>query len=218
MLKETRSHARQETLISTICKKFINRVNGVSWQVEKGNSSIKFDLIKPILQEHQVHSVLDIGCNSGMITRLAGEAGFFSVGVDQNVDFRGVANPLGNACIGNIEINCEMVDKLPRFDATLLLSVHHQLVAGKGDDWTQKFISRLASKTNKVFLIEFPALNSKYSATEDLLFIDNDEASVVSYGQSWLTHVLPGWSITYIGKAPESEIEPFRFMFSCTPM
>lgn len=217
MLNKILSQARQRTLFPTAFSKLINRRDGVSWQIRKGNSSTKFDLIRPILREQQIRSVLDVGCNAGIITRLAGEEGLFSVGVDGNVDFRGVVDPLNGACIGNIEMNSEMIDKLPRFDAILLLSVHHQFVAKFGDIWTQNFVFRLANKADKVFFIEFAALNSKYSATGNSLFIDNDDASVVSYARNWLAHALPSWDINYIGKVPESKTEPFRFMFFCTP-
>ena len=217
MLGKIVVHIRQRTLLSVAFRKLTGRENGEPWQVRKRNSSAKFDLIRPILQEGKARSVLDIGCNAGMITRLAGEEGLFSVGVDKNVDLQGVVDPLGNACIGNVEMSHDMVDKLPKFDAILLLSVHHQLIAGYGDEWTQNFVSNLANKADMFFVIEFAALNKKYLATENSLFTDNDAVSVVSYAQSWLAHALPGWNINYVGKVPESEIEPYRFMFSCTP-
>lgn len=217
MLNKIVKHIRQGTLISAMYNKILRRKKKgkLPWQIRRGNSSIKFDLIKPLFKEMHVTSVLDIGCDAGAITRLAGEAGFFSVGIDKVLDFQGVAEPLDKACIGKFELNQKLIKKLPVFDAVLLLSVHHQLIEQYGDEYTQKLVYQLSARVKEVLIMEFAALNEKYSGTEVALFKDNDESSITEYAYSWLHQTLPGWTISYIGKAPESKKEPYRFMFAC---
>jgi hypothetical protein len=220
MLVKIVDHARQGTLISAS----VSRIKAVpwrkpkAWQVRKANSSAKFDLIRPALQELCVASVLDVGCNAGEITRLAGRTGAFSVGIDAKLELSGVANPMDRACLGNIAVTPELIDKLPVFESVLLLSVHHQFVKAQGDAWARDFVARLAGKASKCFFIEFAALNRKYSEGSDRLFVDNDEKSVVSYATGWLQAALPGWAVEYRGRTTAgSPEEHHRFMFMCVP-
>lgn len=185
-----------------------------AWQLSR-ETNAKFDLIKETLFKLDVNSILDIGCNAGELTRLAGNEGFFAVGIDKNIDFRGVKNPIENVCLGNMEINPDRIAKFPSFDAVLLLSVHHQLVKEYGDDYTKDFVNLLASKANKAFFIEFAALNSKFSDDKNDLFIDNNEGSVINYAENWLKSALPEHNIEYVGKTPGDKIEPYRFVFKC---
>lgn len=220
MLVKIVDHARQGTLISAS----VSRIKAVpwkkpkAWQVRKANSSAKFDLIRPALEEMRVASVLDVGCNAGEITRLAGRSGAFSVGIDAKLELNGVTNPLDRACLGNIAVTPELIDKLPVFESVLLLSVHHQLVKTEGDAWARDFVARLASKASKCFFIEFAALNRKYSEGSDHLFVDNDEENVVAYATGWLGAALPHWNVEYRGKTTAgSPEEHHRFMFMCVP-
>ena len=199
-----------------------------AWQYQR-HIEDKFNLIKPILDEQEVNSVLDVGCNAGQITRLAGDNDFFAVGVEQsleNIDLKrvGFEQALDNACIGNIELDLKKIEKLPLFDAILLLSVHHQLVSNFGENWAKKFVSKLFRKSNKVLIMEFAALNRKYGyeKQEDLTFKNNDESSIVPFAKNWLLNTLPNAEVDYVGKAPHHKInvkpqnssEPYRYIFS----
>jgi len=191
-----------------------NNYTEVSWQASR-DSLEKFEIIEPILKKKNVTSVLDVGCNAGEITRLAGKAGYFAVGIDKVIDFRGFNLPLQNACIGNIELGINDINKLPIFDAVFLLSVHHQLIASKGDNYTRNFIYKLSELTNKVLMIEFAALNRKYNYNKCKQFLDNDKNSIISYAMKWLSQSLINYEINYIGKASNTIVEPYRFIFSC---
>jgi hypothetical protein len=220
MLMKIVDHARQGTLIAAS----VSRIKAVpwkkrkAWQVKKANSSAKFDLIRPALEALRVASVLDVGCNAGEITRFAGRSGTFAVGIDANLDLNGVTDPLDGACLGNVAVTPELIDKFPVFESVLLLSVHHQLVKRQGDAWARDFVARLANRASKCFFIEFAALNRKYSEGSGQLFIDNDEESVVSYATGWLGEALPRWNVEYSGKTTAgSPFEHHRFMFLCVP-
>jgi len=205
-------------------KSILNRLikgRGITWQLRR-NTQTKVEAIKTILQKIKVNSVLDIGCNAGEITRRLGEAGYFAVGVDKKLDFRGIIEPLNGICLGQIECNIDLLDKLPQFDAILLLSVHHQMINIKGNEWTKQFVSKLAAKSNKIFLIEFSAKNSKYGKADGELFLDNDEKSVITYAANWLKATLPNFNCLYVGKillkkGELSKGEPFRMLFQCLP-
>lgn len=128
MLYKVVKHIRQRTFMSTLHNKIKNAVlrnhnYGIAWQLKRDNNA-KYNLVKPILEELSVENILDVGCNAGMITRQFGNDGFFSVGIDRRVDFRGIESPLKNACIGNYVLDKTNIEKLPIFDAILLLSVH----------------------------------------------------------------------------------------------
>lgn len=180
------------------------------------DTQAKFEAINQIFQEMQVTSVLDVGCNAGEITRLAGQNGIFAVGVDKKLDFSGVKEPLSKACLGNIEFNLDLVKTIPNFDAILLLSVHHQMIRFLGDEWTRDFVSGLAIKSKKVFLMEIASINSKYGKENGEFFIDNDETSVVNYAQTWFSEILPDFDCSYIKKIPQVENEPYRMLFKLT--
>jgi SAM-dependent methyltransferase len=162
-----------------------------------------------------VSSVLDVGCNAGEITRRMGEAGYFAVGIDKKVDVRGIENPLNGACLGNIDVDMSLISKLPLFDVILLLSVHHQMIKSNGDEWTKNFIRSLGSKCSKIFFIEFAGINSKYGKEDGELFIDNDEESVVTYGNEWLKKALPDFNCFFVDKITQTKKEPYRFLFKC---
>lgn len=201
-------------VVKKIVKKFLR--DNKAWQLSRETKS-KYELIKKILIDTDAKSVLDIGCNAGELTRLSGNDGFFALGIDKNIDLRGVKDPLKNVCLGNIEINPEKISALPDFDAVLLLSVHHQIVKENGDEYAKSFVNTLAKKAKRVFIIEFAGLNSKFSYEDTALFIDNDEDSIKNYAQKWLETALPNHKAEYSGKSPGDSIEPFRYIFKCIP-
>jgi SAM-dependent methyltransferase len=220
MLKKALKHYRQGTLFLALANRFKKTMfrdtekNGIAFQLKR-NTQAKADIILSVLKQKQVNSVLDVGCNAGEVTRRMGEAGFFAVGVDKKLDFRGVKKPLEKACLGQVECNLNLVNNLPQFDAILLLSVHHQMIKFLGDNWARQFVSSLAKKAKKLLFIEFSVLNDKYGKIDGDLFIDNDEKSVLAYAFGWLKLTLPEFDISYMGSIPQVKKEPNRMLFKC---
>ena len=186
------------------------KLKGVSWQAMKNNSYCKAELIRRELNRLNVKNILDIGSNAGAVARHLSENNFV-VGIDQNLDTRGFEKPFENVALGEIPFNLENTQKIPDFDAVLLLSVHHQWLAELLEEEADALVKAAISIAKKVVFIEFAALNSKYSFSSK--FEDNDENSVTNYAYDYLNRLQPQSKITYIGKCPESIREPFRFMF-----
>lgn len=165
-------------------------------------------------------NVLDIGCNAGMITGAFADKGMFSVGIDINP--RILRNLEKRPVIGYYPLNSETLDALPSFDVLLLLSVHHQWVLDKGDEYTQKVIARLIGRAKHYFFIEFASINEKYGYNPPR-FDEGNEESLKQYYENWLEQCraffktqFPSqdFSFEYIGKNPERKgVEEFRYSY-----
>lgn len=195
----------------------ISRVRGfkknytrLSWQAKKNNSFCKANLITPELERLECKSVLDIGCNAGQVSRELCENRFV-VGLDQKLDLNGFQNPLNGVALGEFTFSSQSAKLIPKFDAVLLLSVHHQWYAGKSKLVADEIFQQVISIANKAVFIEFAALNSKYGDTSQ--FTDNDENSIKYFAYSFLEKFSPKEKIKFLGSCPESSCEPVRYMF-----
>jgi SAM-dependent methyltransferase len=214
-----KKHAVQGTLSTAITRTFRNRLKRkrqpVPYQAEKQNAAEKWAVVEAGLRNAGARSLLDVGCASGEITRLAGSAGYFAAGIDKNLDLRGVEDPLRGVCLGEVPITDDMLDRLPAFDAILLLSVHHQWVKLFGDEQAREMVRQLGHKARHCLIVEFAAINSKYGTIDSPLFTDNDEDSVTRYASQWLQSTFREWTISFLGRCSDRPQEPFRYIFSC---
>lgn len=176
----------------------------------RNNAHFKAELIQRELKLRSVQSILDIGTNAGAVARLLSENNFV-VGIDSNLDTRGLEKPFKNVALGEIPFSLENAQKIPDFDAVLLLSVHHQWLAELPEEEADALVKASILIAKKLVFIEFAALNKKYSFSGK--FEDNDENSIINYALNYLNQLQPQSKITAIGKCPESVQEPFRFMF-----
>ena len=178
----------------------------MTWQLQQDYKG-KFELIKRVLDAESCKNVLDIGCNAGAITNLFGEAGYFSVGIDQNVDCNGKHS---KACIGEFKLMLENIERLPKFDAILLLSVLHQIIKENGDDYARQFIGALLNKCNTL-IIELAGIKSKYGYDKNY-FEDNNEDSIRDYFWVWLINL--DAKIKFICKTSHNSVaEPHRYLY-----
>jgi SAM-dependent methyltransferase len=176
----------------------------------------KFDLLWDALQAHvnTPSSLLDIGCNQGIITNAFAARGVFAVGIDGISEVSEVWSFDNGACFGVQNIEQDTIDKLPVFDVILLLSVHHQWYQGFGEEACAQRIAALMEKAKSAMVIEFAAIAAKYAIPQGKFFVDNDEASVIVWAEAWLHRVLPGFEVLYIGKNCEQPPEePYRYTF-----
>ena len=184
----------------------------LSWQSRKRNSSEKAALILPELARLRCGNVVDIGCNAGEVSRLV-SPGRFVVGLDAVVDTTGFKNPLQGVALGQNRVSVSLVELMPRFDAILLLSVHHQWYAGMEHSQADELFKVILSSPIKAVLVEFAAINAKYGSDQG--FLDNDEESVKSYASIFLKQCISlGDQVKFLGKSSELPgKEPYRFMF-----
>lgn len=218
--QKVKEHAAAGTLPAVITATLRNRLMGrrrkaVPYQAEKQNATEKWSVVEPGLRTAGARSLLDVGCASGEVTRLGAGAGYFAAGIDKNLDLRGVEDPLRGVCLGEVPLTEETVDRLPEFDAILLLSVHHQWVKLFGDAQARNMVRQLSEKVRRCLILEFAAINSKYGTVDSPLFTDNDEKSVTTYANRWLGSTLRDWAVSYLGKCSDRPAEPFRYIFMC---
>lgn len=165
-------------------------------------------------------NLLDVGCNLGMHTAHFAERGIVALGVDVSSEHVREAARLNADIDGcgfmRLDINKDAVARLPSFDVVAVLSVHHHWVNAYGPDAAGTLLAALFERTNKVFLFEGAARQVRYGAHPPG-FMDNDEASVTAYLESYLTTHLGGFSsrIVALGKAPAvGEREPYRWSWA----
>jgi 2-polyprenyl-3-methyl-5-hydroxy-6-metoxy-1,4-benzoquinol methylase len=96
-------------------------------------------------------NLLDVGCNIGMMTRRAADAGLVALGVE--VDQRFVRKAKSrhrhapNLSFMSMTLSPDTIRLLPQFDVTLCLSVHHHWAQQYGLDESWKMVSSLLEKT-----------------------------------------------------------------------
>jgi SAM-dependent methyltransferase len=177
----------------------------MTWQLQQDYKG-KFELIKRVLDAENCKNVLDIGCNAGAITNLFGEDGYFAVGVDRNVDCNGKHS---KACIGEFKLTTENIERLPKFDAILLLSVLHQIIKEDGDAYAKKFVCALLGKCDTL-IIELAGIKTKYGYQVNR-FNDNDSKDIQGFFRIWLPDHI---NCEFIAETKHnSAAEPKRYMF-----
>lgn len=162
----------------------------------------------------KVGSVLDIGCNEGLITNHFSELGKFAVGIDISPFFaRNMLRSLhaeNTPAFGTMKLGPGNVATLPTFDLILVLSVHHWWVKEHGDEVAQRMVRTLIERSRRYFVIEFSSIRDKYGYQQPQ-FVDNDEASVTSYAKRWLLEIDPSYDVHYLGANAETQgREKFR--------
>lgn len=165
-------------------------------------------------------SALDIGCNLGDIAAFCAERGLWTIGVDNSKDLIDEARRRhsGKANCGFMlmDVNPDGVPGLPSFDVMLLLSVHHHWLRAHGPERTREMLRTLAAKTGRAMIFQAPSRRIRYGDHAPD-FVDNDEASVTAYLQSYLTSTLGDLfgAIEPLGKAPcVGKREPYRWSYA----
>ena len=154
--------------------------------------------------------MLDVGCNAGQVSRKLAEQRFV-VGIDQKLDLRGFDNPFHGVALGQFSLTPKNAEYMPRFDAVLILSVHHQWYASRSEDEADAMFHQVVSIARSAVFVEFAALTAKYG--NSVHFVDNDAASIQDFALAQLSKIAPYKTVKYLGSCPESQKEPNRFMF-----
>ena len=188
-----------------------------SWQdLRRVGTEQRWDLIRPRIAG--ARSLLDIGCNAGVLTALAADAGLVSVGVEANWEFVRVAR---RRCVEarpvaflHLVVTRDSVAALPECDAVLCLSVYHQWHRRYGHDAAQHILRVLGEKARRVLFFEPASKRQKYG-DEAPDFRDRDEDSIVAYNLAMLSSLFKdGGTVEFLGGTPSVRREPFRYLFS----
>lgn len=164
-------------------------------------------------------SLLDVGCNLGDFTAHYAKLGMWAVGVDIKAELIAEAQSrhgfVPNAAFMVSPIDSRSVRSLPRFDVTLLLSVHHHWLAAYGPEVAGKMLRDIVRRTRRVVIFGSASRNARFGKYPPG-FIDNDEASVTGYHEAHLTeHVGDLVEIEPLGKTRcVGEREPFRWAWA----
>jgi hypothetical protein len=128
-------------------------------------------------------SMLDIGCNEGLI--LAGLAGKETAGYgyEANANYYKSAVELnkGNTRLKffNKIVQSEDIQELPDVDVAIFLSVHHQIVRKKGLDYGNDFLAKLFRKVRDKLFFSPAMIYAKYR--HEMPFPENDYKAATSY-------------------------------------
>lgn len=162
----------------------------------------RWELLNPYLETNT--SILDIGCNAGLLTAKAARSGHLAIGIEANeatvadaVEYHGHFRDFG---IMNKRINPKNVDGFPTFDYVFLFSVYHQLYNHYGREKSEELLRRISQKASDKLFFEAPAQKSKYGDLE-LPFEDFDEQSIKEYHLEMLDSVIENNGVEYLGSS-----------------
>ena len=170
--------------------------------------------------ELDCHTLLDIGCNLGSFTARAASSGLWSIGIEMSEPMIRKAQQaygdIENCGFMRARLDLEASARIPSFDVTLVLSVHHHWHQAFGPTVAAEMLRAIVAKTNRVMFFEGASRRERY-LRDFPDFIDNDEASVVSYYNAYLDRTVGDLvsEIRLLGKSVcVGEREPYRWMYS----
>lgn len=184
------------------------------WQeVRSEGTRQRWELISDALGSDD-RTLLDVGCNTGLLTLAAADHGMFALGIDKMPEAVDSARDLAagreRVAFMHLELTRDDLEALPTFDVVLFLSVYHQWVANLGDQVAREMLGVLASKARSRFFFEPAAIRSKYGS-EPPPISDLDEHSIVEVNTQLLQQAV-GAEVRYLGSTPAVN-EAFRCLF-----
>lgn len=161
-------------------------------------------------------SLLDVGCNAGLLAARAAESGLIAVGIDANRDAVRSARrtfaerPRLAFMVHRLEAGD--LARLPRFDVVLLLSVYHQWVAEHGNGTAERMLADVAAATRRLLLFETAGVARKYGEHVPRRLA---ESGAVDYVTDLLRRLAPGASVRHLGPTPTpDDDEEVRHLFA----
>jgi SAM-dependent methyltransferase len=188
------------------------------YQVKRSlGTARRLELISAGLDERD-QSLLDVGCNLGLMTRFAADKGLFALGIDSGqraIIAASEANrDVPHLAFMHSEITPEMVAKLPSFDVILCLSVYHYWMSIYGEATAWSMVARLIERSRRKFFFEPASLLKKYGPNPPLGVADLDRDGLANYHLTQLKKAAgAGWTVIHIGETPCLGRESFRLLF-----
>jgi SAM-dependent methyltransferase len=180
----------------------------------KAGTTARWKLIES--RSESASSLLDVGCNTGRMTALAAERGFFAIGLDANWSLLAQASRRcrRDLSLGYVHfvVTPQSVSMLPLCDLILCLSVHHQWHKKFGHEGAQTILRILGAKARQKLFFEPASRQSKYGAQPPPI-VDFDERSIIDYNMGMLGGLFGSEHVGFLGGAPAAGSEPFRYLF-----
>ncbi len=206
------------SLIKQVKKAVVRAWRGNSPYQEKrrGSMEIRWAMIAAEISDGE-STLLDLGCNLGVFTRKAAEAGLISLGIDTDAEVIKKARALHKDVPG-LEFMCMNlgpgeIARLPEFDVTLCLSVHHYWARRFGLDVSWEMMRTLLAHTRSKLFFEPASIRSKYKGSAPDI-VDLDRNSIIESNVTALRRIAPaGYTVRYLGETPCIGKEPFRLLF-----
>lgn len=162
---------------------------GRRWQGVRANIAMLTTYMSP-----EVKTAIDIGCNEGTLTCAIAELGVSATGFEQNSKFYKRALTVGKRLNNGVKFEQKLVsfadiEAMEPVDATLFLSVHHQIAAHSTLEKANDFLRALARKTRHQLFFQPACIGSKYGA--NIPFGENDFAEIEAYFNEVLKDEMP---------------------------
>ena len=173
--------------------------------------------------DSESRTAIDIGCNEGAFSAVLAKHGLDVKGIEPNENSIRTAELLVSrmgldVSFENRVMTTEDLEAMAPVDVSLLLSVHHQLVAMHGLEEANALLRALAAKTSRQLFFQPACVHRKYKRA--VPFAENDMAAIINYFLDLLSDIFPhramiGYALNDVPRA-----EPLRpmLLFSHHPI
>jgi hypothetical protein len=120
----------------------------------------RWEAMRPLLHELEIASAVDVGANAAYFAIELARTGVSVLAVDASAGQCRTAalavrrSGVENVGVVHLDLHAETVALLPQVDAVLCLSVWHHIVAHRGMDAADRFLSELWARTGKVLVFD----------------------------------------------------------------
>jgi SAM-dependent methyltransferase len=136
----------------------------------------RWNIIREIIANLEVKSLLDLGCAEGsFVQSAANECQCHSYGID--FDRRRIVTASLTSFLNNIEncgfsfgvINENLIRKMPNYDLILMMSVAHHMIYEHGAEYTRNILRLIREKSNKAVIIDMGQPGESVERWKDIL-------------------------------------------------
>lgn len=192
---------------------------GIRWEGVRMNIS----LISSYLAEN-AETVLDIGCNEGLVTCAMAMSGTKATGMEMQDKYLSMARKVANrlntsASFENKKLSLEDLKSIAPYDVVSFLSVHHQIASADGLKNADIFLRSLAAKAEKQFFFQPACISAKYG-NHGPDISDNDISAYEDYFCSILKNDFEYYALIGFAQNDIPKNEPMRplMLFSRVPI
>jgi cyclopropane fatty-acyl-phospholipid synthase-like methyltransferase len=196
-------------------------LQGRALQPGQRNCLDRWTMIAAAIQTYGAASLLDLGCAEGyFVRRAAQEFDCFALGVDADASRLLIAqncmllDRVESTAFTLADIDAQLLQKLPSFDAVLFLSVMHHIMYQQGVDHARELLTAIREKTQKFLIFDMGQSNEILNQWARLL------PDMGSDPAEWIAEFLrsAGFSdVRQIGETDSYRNEATRSVFLARP-